>query len=188
MELLCPWPSEPHSGCRGMCISFVPCESQIHLRCTSRSSLPPTPTSYPTDKVPFPSRAVGLECGTEPPSITAVTLYVHNSGILLFVNTLLVLRLKKNELQNETSSNKKAFNNLECITSIRNFAREMTTIYFKYLYKEQTFDNTTCVINIYFTSRTLSFKTLNLGLLWTFLLKRASTSSSDLKFPSPMKQ
>lgn len=60
MELLCPWPSEPHSGCRGMCISFVPCESQIHLRCTSPGSLPPTPTSYPTDKVPFPSLTVGL--------------------------------------------------------------------------------------------------------------------------------
>lgn len=55
MELLCPWPSEPRSGCRGMCISFVPCESQIHLRCTSLVSLPPCQHPIPQIKYRFPA-------------------------------------------------------------------------------------------------------------------------------------
>lgn len=40
----------------------------------------------------------------------------------------------------------------------------------------------------YFTSLTLSFKTLSLGFLLIFLLKSASTSSSVLKFRSPVKE
>lgn len=55
MELLCPWPSEPHSGCRGMCISFVLCESQIHLRCTSPISLPPLQHPIPQIRSHFPA-------------------------------------------------------------------------------------------------------------------------------------
>lgn len=55
MELLCPWPSEPRSGCRGMCISFVPCESQIHLRCTSPVSLPPLQHPIPQIRCHFPA-------------------------------------------------------------------------------------------------------------------------------------
>lgn len=55
MELLCPWPSEPRSGCRGMCINFVPCESQIHLRCTSPPSLPPLEHPIPQIRCHFPA-------------------------------------------------------------------------------------------------------------------------------------
>lgn len=55
MELLCPWPSEPHSGCRGMCISSVPCESQIHFRCTSPVSLPPLQHPIPQIRCHFPA-------------------------------------------------------------------------------------------------------------------------------------
>lgn len=55
MELLCPWPSEPRSWCRGMCISFVPCESQIHLRCTSLISLPPLQHPIPQIRCHFPA-------------------------------------------------------------------------------------------------------------------------------------
>ena len=43
MGLLCARPSEPRSGCRGMCISPVPRESQIHLRCPPLPPPPPPP-------------------------------------------------------------------------------------------------------------------------------------------------
>lgn len=59
MELLCPWPSEPRSGCRGMCISFVPCESQIHLRCTFPVSLPPLQHPIPQIRCHFPASPWG---------------------------------------------------------------------------------------------------------------------------------
>ena len=41
---------------------------------------------------------------------------------------------------------------------------------------------------VYFTSLTLSFKTLNVGFLVIFLLNSARTSSSVLKFPSAVNE
>lgn len=63
-----PGQVNPVRGAEECALAPVPCESQIHLRCTSTPSVSPlqTPsTSNPGDKVPFPSLDVGLECNTE---------------------------------------------------------------------------------------------------------------------------
>ena len=65
MELLCAWPSEPRSGCRGMCISSVPCESQIHLRCTYPPFLSPIQHPIPQIRWLFPALPRASECATE---------------------------------------------------------------------------------------------------------------------------
>lgn len=49
MELVCPRPSEPRAGCRGMHIGFVQCESQIHLGCAAL--VPPPPRQHPIPQI-----------------------------------------------------------------------------------------------------------------------------------------